>query len=371
MENLIPLCLDASKISLHVTEPVDQSAPISAFRQHRPKMNENAKPFVSLSDILKSQQNSSTSEHLSQNNLYYYSKKRPTTIKTIACPPASLVCPDFLTVQALFKELELDCDEQIKLLDETERQRKDAFSKQKKILDSVKCQWMGSKPQARRILKKKNTKMLKKPAKRVKVFQFSPATRLLTVGVLRRSHFDKKLCMLILVSTVEPNRAFFASIPVCRIQIFKQKFSIDKASLQFQFSSLNSTSIEAIRRLQTQAASLRRIKVNVAGKKALFKSKQNNMLDKDCGKYSGQVQLRHPNRHTSKLDRLNKELKIQYNRRQTNLMIENYETGKAQVFNELIEACKWLIDAGYAQTVHEILSKFLKFNLLKSFLLKH
>jgi hypothetical protein len=45
---------------------------------------------------------------------------------------------ELLTVQILFEELELDCDEQIKQLDRLERKRNDDLSKQKRILSEVK-----------------------------------------------------------------------------------------------------------------------------------------------------------------------------------------------------------------------------------------
>jgi hypothetical protein len=44
---------------------------------------------------------------------------------------------DFLSVQILFKELELDCDEQIKKLDSIERELKTKNDAQKKIIEQV------------------------------------------------------------------------------------------------------------------------------------------------------------------------------------------------------------------------------------------
>ncbi len=346
MDNLKPLRLDASKTSLNATS----SSPLSAFKQHRSRTTNPNKPYVSLSDILRTHQNSST-------ELVHQST--PVRTATAANSSASL-CPDFLTVQALFKELELDCDEQIKLLDESERQRKEVSFKQKQIIDNVKCQWQKSKPIDVRPGKKINKKKPKRPARRVKVFHFSPATNKLTVGVLKRSRLDKQLCLIILINTVEPNRSSFASIPVCNTQPLKQQFNIDRATLQFKLSSAGSvqqniSSVDSIRRLQSQRDLLKWVRV---GSRSGPLKKQNSLLDKFYIKYCGQVQFRQQ-KTDNKFDRLNRKLKEQYNKRQTSLMIENYESGKAHNFNELIEACKWLIDAGYAQAVYEILSKCL------------
>lgn len=52
---------------------------------------------------------------------------------------------DLLTVQELFKELELDCDEQIKRLDEKERTQKEINIKQTRILNEIKQKWFLTK----------------------------------------------------------------------------------------------------------------------------------------------------------------------------------------------------------------------------------
>lgn len=105
------------------------------------------KKFISLSDILNSKTppplpppslpaltlvSTPTQDLAKEEDLTHQRGKLPTS-NTIS---------DLLTVQELFKELELDCDEQIKKLDEKERTLKEITLKQKEILDEIKQNWL-------------------------------------------------------------------------------------------------------------------------------------------------------------------------------------------------------------------------------------
>ena len=113
----------------------------------------SAKNFVSLSDILNKTNTLSRNDSLRANASTLRDEKKvevPALEAKITQPTTSLdpskpsLVFDFLTVQALFKELELDCDEQIKKLDENEKSRKQIALKQKKILDEIRLKWVQS-----------------------------------------------------------------------------------------------------------------------------------------------------------------------------------------------------------------------------------
>ena len=99
------------------------------------------KRFVSLSDILNNQKAPAAALPVSDKS------NKPDILQKIELPRqcgggvSSQSFSDLLTVQELFKELELDCDEQIKQLDEIELKRKSIFMKQKQILDEIKLKW--------------------------------------------------------------------------------------------------------------------------------------------------------------------------------------------------------------------------------------
>jgi hypothetical protein len=96
--------------------------------------DQTSKKFLSLSQVLLNnnkpaqfnQNNNNTLETVDENIV---SDKSISSMNSIN---------DFLTVQELFKELELDCDEQIKRLDEKERTQKEIKIKQKEILNEIK-----------------------------------------------------------------------------------------------------------------------------------------------------------------------------------------------------------------------------------------
>ena len=94
------------------------------------------KKFVSLSDILNNEKNFETPNSILNNNSNTTNNINSLTAannnnsnnKTI-----QQSINDLLTVQELFEELELDCDEQIKQLDEIERKRKENIKNPKEI----------------------------------------------------------------------------------------------------------------------------------------------------------------------------------------------------------------------------------------------
>lgn len=79
-------------------------------------------------------------ESLSNSAIRFNKYQASVTSSPTLSSPSSM--HDLLTVQELFEELQLDCDDQIKQLDTFERQRKADALKQKKILDDIrlKCQ---------------------------------------------------------------------------------------------------------------------------------------------------------------------------------------------------------------------------------------
>ncbi len=115
------------------------------------------KKFVSLSDILSNGNNTSNKsfyvpsplttvkENIVSTPIRSEEKPEPFPVRP-AKPTQSIAYSnsfnDLLTVQALFKELELDCDEQIKILDDKERSQKEISHKQKEILDEIKQKWL-------------------------------------------------------------------------------------------------------------------------------------------------------------------------------------------------------------------------------------
>ena len=117
-----------------------------------------AKNFVSLSDILSNKTSTlSRTDSLRSNKLREDKKtEAPSTVRSGQTAQQSELVKqqqhqptpplffDFLTVQALFKELELDCDEQIKKLDENEKSRKQIAFEQKKIVDEIRLRWVQS-----------------------------------------------------------------------------------------------------------------------------------------------------------------------------------------------------------------------------------
>lgn len=167
--------MESSSLSL---QPVVNS--LANLQTPTPTSNSN-KTFVSLSDILQGSKNQSPTRGSPPPTL------DPNT-KSNNSLGASL--RDLLSVQALFKELELDCDEQIKLLDETEQKQKQANIKQSDILNELRKHWQQCpescrfKPrgpskknvrQARRShLKRKNRLVIshRVPKPRVKLFIF-------------------------------------------------------------------------------------------------------------------------------------------------------------------------------------------------------
>lgn len=80
---------------------------------------DNDRKYLSLSDILSEKSSSPV--------------KEPSITKVSASDLNEL-----LTVQELFEELQLDCDEQIKKLDEMENKRKENYNNQIKILKMIK-----------------------------------------------------------------------------------------------------------------------------------------------------------------------------------------------------------------------------------------
>ncbi|CAF0713750.1 unnamed protein product [Brachionus calyciflorus] len=84
------------------------------------------KKYMSLSDILNSDKSSSSPVKELTNNKIDKSTKEQ-----------NLELNDLVTVQELFEVLKLDCDEQIKKLDEIENKRKDLLRKQIEILKSL------------------------------------------------------------------------------------------------------------------------------------------------------------------------------------------------------------------------------------------
>ena len=110
------------------------------------------KKFISLSEILNNEKATTTTitpptlpKSIDEpTNLRF--KKYPIILATNNTTPSisnsNTNVNDLLTVQELFEELQLDCDDQIKELDTYERKRKEETLKQKKILDDIKlkCQ---------------------------------------------------------------------------------------------------------------------------------------------------------------------------------------------------------------------------------------
>ncbi len=143
------------------------------FRTNNHQPPQSSKKFISLSEILNNEKasalsstsstlsssttsspplqfnnhNTTIDETVANTNRLLRFKKYPTSHSlTPSIANATLQTPliesDFLTVQELFEELQLDCDDQIKQLDTFERKRKEEALKQKKILDDIKlkCQ---------------------------------------------------------------------------------------------------------------------------------------------------------------------------------------------------------------------------------------
>jgi len=115
------------------------------------------KKFVSLSEILSNEKQVSIGVE-SPNNAFLSSLKSPTvTAVRVASsspfsnsasssgnnssPSSNNFMKDLLTVQELFKELELDCDEQIKQLDEIERKRNENKKVQMNIIQQIKSDY--------------------------------------------------------------------------------------------------------------------------------------------------------------------------------------------------------------------------------------
>ncbi len=98
--------------------------------------------FVSLSDILNNEKNFESSNSIINKNLTNTSNNTTTITTTTNNNNNKTIqqsINDLLTVQELFEELELDCDEQIKQLDEIERKRKEnLIKKQKDIVNETK-----------------------------------------------------------------------------------------------------------------------------------------------------------------------------------------------------------------------------------------
>jgi hypothetical protein len=112
------------------------------------------KKFVSLSDILNNEKHLNCLDNSSLVPIKQTTKASEYTGETVKeqvnlhnQPSQKTIqqsINDLLTVQELFEELELDCDEQIKQLDEIERKRKENTNKQKKIVDEIKLKCINS-----------------------------------------------------------------------------------------------------------------------------------------------------------------------------------------------------------------------------------
>ena len=100
-----------------------------------------SKSFVSLSDILNSSKGNSCLPVLSEPIPIIKPSFTSISPSIQDNKTTNLSLKDLVTVQELFKELELDCDEQIKQLDHSERLRKSQNNKQKEIVNEIKTIW--------------------------------------------------------------------------------------------------------------------------------------------------------------------------------------------------------------------------------------
>ena len=187
------------------------------------------KRFVSLSDILNNQKTPAASLPVTDKSNKHEIMQKIELARPGGGGVSSQSFSDLLTVQELFKELELDCDEQIKQLDEIELKRKSVFMKQKHILDEIKLKWQrephlfqvrpaatNTKPKTQKtnkqhrklisksMLKPKNTLIISVRSNRVECFklkrQVSGYTTIIT-GVFRPKKNAIKLADKYLFST--------------------------------------------------------------------------------------------------------------------------------------------------------------------------
>lgn len=109
-------------------------------------------------------------------------KLKSTSTTTEATATTSLAAAnDLLTVQELFEELQLDCDEHLKHLDKLERDRKTVGIVQKRILDEICLNWFDLKTSKSNNNNNKKKKLdFRRKIKRDKIMK-KPATRSKTI----------------------------------------------------------------------------------------------------------------------------------------------------------------------------------------------
>lgn len=109
--------------------PVDLNSFMSDLRAKNDYYYNNPNKFVISNNNNNSNNNKSSSRLNANNSKYDISNLKHFNLQSIN---------DLITVQELFEELQLDCDDQIRKLDQIERKRKENACTQKKILDEIK-----------------------------------------------------------------------------------------------------------------------------------------------------------------------------------------------------------------------------------------
>ena len=400
----------------------------------------NNKKFVSLSDILMHEKFNSpntlnrtppTSQQaelsISSNNKLKISSEQMSLncSKTMTENPTLVtnktLNDELLTVQILFEELELDCDEQIKQLDSVERMRSEQLLKQRKILDTIK------------FISGKTSPISEQPKTICRKSKIRMRTQNIGNGELiprmRRKKSEEKLVLNmfyrnmkfnfneLVISKTLTHRKYQVVLKLSdkvnyRVSCSrKRSFSLSLLELKTFFNEnsvnfLHSILLKPVRLLiKSDLCSTFDIpKIEVSSENSLSRSNYNashsqSLLDKYFDKYCRQINEKNLKACSSDNSSIAandleccKQLKLQqaintnpdttseYSSMSSSSPLESIRNkqlnkptatassiavinenafSKNQEFSNLIEASKWLIQAGYSQYVHVFLSKTL------------